>query len=60
MYEIKTKGVMKILVRKDKEMFNFSNSSAKSKYYYDLIQTNYLLLRQKMKREMLVLKNLLD
>ena len=35
MYEIKTEDVVKILVRKDKEMFNFSNSSAKSKYYYD-------------------------
>ena len=34
MYKIKTKGVYEDF-SKDKEMFNFSNCSAKSKYYDD-------------------------
>ena len=35
MYEIKTKDIYEDF-SKDKEMFDFSNCSIKSKYHYDL------------------------
>ena len=55
MYEIKTEDVYEDF-SSNKEMFDFSNYSTKSKYYDD---SNKLVIG-KMKPEVLKLKNLLD
>ena len=55
MYEIKTEDVYEDF-SSNKEMFDFSNYSSKSKYYDD---SNKLVIR-KMKLEVLQWTNLLD
>ena len=57
MYEIKSEGVYEDF-SSNKEMFDSSNYSTKSKYYHN---SNKLVIRKmKMKLEVLRLKNLLD
>ena len=57
MYEIKTEDVYEDF-SKDKEMFDFSNYSAKSKYYDD--SNKLVVCKMKYKKAVLPLKNLLD
>ena len=57
MYEIKTEDVYEDF-SKDKEMFDFNNYSAKSKYYDD--SNKLVVCKMKYKKAVLPLKNLLD
>ena len=56
MYEIKTEDVYED-ISSNKEMFDFSDYSSKSKYYDD---SNKLVIRKIMKLEVLQWTNLLD
>ena len=57
MNEIKTEDVYEDF-SKDKEMFDFNNYSAKSKYYDD--SNKLVVCKMKYKKAVLPLKNLLD
>ena len=57
MYEIKTEDVYEDF-SKDKEMFDFNNYSAKSKYYDD--SNKLVVCKMKYEKAVLPLKNLLD